>query len=95
MRGVGEREYFADTGWQGSFEICSPVVSVGSGSGFRVLVFYDSAWVRNRGGGSDSLSGAGVGMRMKLSDHLDLRLDQGWRLDDDGARTHLGLRTEF
>jgi len=95
VRGVGEREYFADSGWQGSFEIYSPAVSLGSGSGIRFLMFYDQAWLRNRGEDSDSLSGAGMGLRVKLSEVLDLRLDQGWRLDDEGSETHLGLRTEF
>ena len=96
VRGVGEREYFADTGWQGSFEMFTPAVSLGSDSGIRFLAFYDQAWLRNRGEDrSDSLSGAGVGMRVKISEYLDLRLDQGWRLDADGSRTHLGLRTEF
>lgn len=95
VRGVGEREYFADVGWNGSFEIYSPAVSLGSGSGIRFLMFYDQAWLRNRGEGSDSLSGAGMGVRVKVSDVMDLRLDQGWRLDDNGSETHLGLRMEF
>lgn len=95
VRGVDEREYFADMGWQSSFEIYSPAVSIGSDSGIRLLVFYDQAWLRNTGDRSDSISGAGIGIRAKLTEHLDLRLDQGWRLDDEGSRTHLGLRTEF
>ncbi len=95
VRGVDEREYFADMGWQSSFEIYSPAVSLGSDSGIRLLVFYDQAWLRNRGDSSDSLTGAGIGIRAKLTEHLDLRLDQGWRLDDEGSRTHLGLRTDF
>ncbi len=95
VRGVDEREYFADMGWQSNFEIYSPAVSLGSDSGIRLLVFYDQAWLWNRGDRSDSLSGAGIGVRAKLSEYLDLRLDHGWRLDDGGSRTHLGLRTEF
>jgi hemolysin activation/secretion protein len=95
VRGVEEREYFADMGWQSSFEIYSPAVSFGSDSGIRFLVFYDQAWLRYRGDSSDSLSGTGIGIRAKLTEHLDLRLDQGWRLDDKGCMTHLGLRTDF
>ena len=95
VRGVGEREYSADMGWQNSFEIYGPAVSFGSDAGIRFLVFYDQAWLRNRGGGSDSLSGAGIGIRAKLSERIDLRVDQGWRLDDAGSSTHLGLRAEF
>ncbi|MGJ8633053.1 MAG: ShlB/FhaC/HecB family hemolysin secretion/activation protein [Luteolibacter sp.] len=95
VRGVDEREFFADMGWQSSFEIYSPAISVGSGSGLRFLVFYDQAWLRNRGESSDSLSGAGIGIRARLTEYLDLRVDHGWRLDDEGSRTHVGLKTTF
>jgi hemolysin activation/secretion protein len=95
VRGVEEREFFADIGWQSSFEIYSPAISLGSDSGIRVLVFYDQAWLRNTGDSSNTISGGGMGIRAKLSEHLDLRLDHGWRLDEKGAMTHLGLRTEF
>ncbi|MGJ8642935.1 MAG: ShlB/FhaC/HecB family hemolysin secretion/activation protein [Luteolibacter sp.] len=95
VRGVNERDFAADIGWQSSFEVYSPAITVAGNSGIRFLVFYDQAWVRNRGGSSDSLSGAGLGMRAKISDSTDLRLDQGWRLDDEGAMTHVGIRTSF
>jgi hemolysin activation/secretion protein len=95
VRGVEEREYFADIGWQSSFEIYSPAISLGSDSGIRFLVFYDQAWLRNTGDRSNTISGSGIGIRAKLSEHLDLRLDHGWRLDEEGAMTHLGLRNEF
>ncbi|MFM2197879.1 MAG: hypothetical protein RLZZ505_1311 [Verrucomicrobiota bacterium] len=95
VRGVDEREYFADMGWQSSLEIYSPAFSPGSDSGIRFLLFYDQAWLRNTGDRSGWLSGGGIGLRAKLSEYLDLRLDHGWRLDDRGSRTHLGLRTEF
>lgn len=95
VRGVNERDFAADIGWQSSFEVYSPAITVVANSGIRFLVFYDQAWLRNRGGSSDSLSGAGLGIRAKISDSLDLRLDHGWRLDDDGAATHVGFHTSF
>lgn len=95
VRGADEREFTADIGWQSSFEVYSPAISVIANTGIRFLVFYDQAWLRNRGGASDSLSGAGLGIRAKITDGVDLRLDHGWRLDDDGSRIHLGLRTTF
>lgn len=95
VRGLNEREFSADTGWQSSLEIYTPAISVVANTGIRFLVFYDHGWLRNRGGTSDSLSGAGVGLRAKITDSVDLRLDHGWRLDDEGARTHFGFRTTF
>jgi hemolysin activation/secretion protein len=95
VRGVGEREYSTDTGYHGSFEIYGPAVSLGSDSGLRFLAFYDQAWLRDRGGESVSLSGAGIGVRAKLAPYIDLRIDQGWRLDEAGSTTHVGLRAEF
>ena len=95
VRGVDEREFFADTGWQSSFEVYTPAISVAGHSGIRFLVFYDRAWLRNRGGDSTSLSGAGVGVRAKITDSVDVRLDHGWRLDESGSRVHLGIHTNF
>lgn len=95
VRGVDEREFTADVGWQSSFEVYAPTISVVAGSGLRFLFFYDQAWLRNRGGSANYLSGAGIGLRAKISGSTDLRLDHGWRLDEGGARLHLGIRTEF
>jgi hypothetical protein len=32
---------------------------------------------------------------MSLTDHVDFRLDQGWRLDDNGSQTYFGLIISF
>ena len=95
VRGVSEREYSADCGWQTSFELLSPAISPVEGSGFRVLAFFDYAGLENRRGTSSSVSGAGLGLRMKVTDHVDLRFDHGWRLDEAENRSHFGLSLNF
>ncbi len=95
VRGVAEREYSADCGWQGSMELVSPLIVPVEGWGFRVLAFYDHAGLENRRGTSSSLSGAGLGLRMKVTDRVDLRFDHGWRIDGGGDRSHFGLGLNF
>jgi len=95
VRGVSEREYSADCGWQTSVELLSPAMRPLDGWGFRVLTFFDYAGLEDRKGSASSVSGAGVGLRMKLTDHLDFRLDHGWRLDDSENRSHFGLNLNF
>ncbi|WP_193214528.1 ShlB/FhaC/HecB family hemolysin secretion/activation protein [Luteolibacter marinus] len=95
VRGAGEREYFADNGWQGSLELYSPLIEAGEAASFRVLTFFDYAALDDRGGPSSSLSGAGLGLRMKLAGRADLRFDHGWRLDEEENRSHLGVSFTF
>lgn len=95
VRGAAEREVSADGGWQASLELHSPLISPVSGCDFRVLAFLDHAGLENRGGNSSSLTGTGLGLRMKLADRIDLRLDHGWRLDDDENRSHFGIQVSF
>ena len=95
VRGVAEREYSADCGWQGSIELLTPLISPVDRLSFRFLGFLDYAGLENRRGPSSSVSGTGVGIRMRITDHADLRLDQGWRLDDSENRTHFGLSLDF
>lgn len=95
VRGVSEREYSADCGWLASFEVLTPVIRPVDDWGFRFLTFFDYAGLEDRKGTSSSVSGAGVGLRMKVTDHVDLRLDHGWRLDDDENRSHFGLNLNF
>ncbi|WP_367873881.1 ShlB/FhaC/HecB family hemolysin secretion/activation protein [Luteolibacter sp. Populi] len=96
VRGTAEREFAGDSGWQGSFELLSPLISPVKGCDFRVLGFFDHAGLESRRGGpSSSLSSSGLGLRMRLLDHLDLRLDHGWRLDDSENRTHFGINANF
>ena len=96
VRGTAEREFVGDNGWQSSFEVLSPLISPVKGCDLRLLVFFDHAGLENnRGGGDSSLSSSGLGLRMRVMDHLDLRLDHGWRLDDSENRTHFGLSAGF
>ena len=95
VRGVAEREYSADGGWQGSIELLSPLLSPVKGCDFRVLTFFDTAGLENRGADGSSLSGAGIGLRMKLADRIDIRFDHGWRLDEAENRSHFGLNVSF
>ncbi len=95
VRGVPERVYYADEGWQASLELYAPAIVVRNLYQARFLGFLDQAEVRNRGASSNYISGAGIGVRISLTDHMDFRLDQGWRLDDPGTQTHFGLQVTF
>ena len=95
VRGVPEREYYADNGWQSSVEIYSPAITFRNFCQARLLSFYDQAMLANRGERSSTVSGTGIGLRVKISDFFDLRVDQGWRLDDDGRETHIGLQFAY
>lgn len=95
VRGVAERQYFSDNGWQTSFEAYTPSWSPIDRCQMRFLGFVDHAWLKNRGQSSTSLSSTGFGVRMMLTEHLDLRADHGWRLDENENRSHLGLMVTF
>lgn len=95
VRGVPEREYFADEGWQSSVELLTPAWRPLNGVDVRLLGFIDHASLRNRGGGSETLTGSGLGVRMRVRRWVDLRLDHGWRLDAPGEQTHLGIRFTY
>ncbi|MCW1922819.1 BamA/TamA family outer membrane protein [Luteolibacter arcticus] len=95
IRGVAEREYSADSGWQASLELQSPLVSAGKGCAFRVLGFFDHAALDMRGGPSSSLSSSGVGLRMRLAESIDVRFDHGWRLDFAEQASHVGINLTF
>lgn len=95
VRGTAEREFSADCGWNLSLELLSPLISPVKGCHFRMLGFFDHAALDQRGGPQSSLSGTGLGLRMRLVDHIDLRLDHGWRLDEAENRTHFGVNVSF
>ena len=95
VRGVAEREYFADNGWVGSFEVYSPSLRPVEGARLRMLGFLDHGWLRSRGLDSNSVTGAGLGLRLRVSDWVDLRADHGWRLDAGGSRSHVGVSMTF
>jgi hemolysin activation/secretion protein len=95
VRGVAELEFYADQGWQSSVELYTPAIRFRDFYQMRLLGFFDQAVLRNRGNDADSVSGAGVGLRIQFTEHFDLRFDQGWRLDADGSQTHIGLQFAF
>jgi hemolysin activation/secretion protein len=95
VRGVPERDFYADDGWEASLEIYTPAIVLKNLMQMRFLAFQDQGTLKDRGEDSTWVAGAGVGVRLSLTDHLDLRLDQGWRLDDHGSQTHFGLVVSF
>jgi hemolysin activation/secretion protein len=95
VRGVGERQYSADSGWQASLELQSPLITAGEGCAFRVLGFFDHAALEMRDGPSSSLSSTGIGLRMRLMESIDIRLDQGWRIDFAEHACHAGINLTF
>jgi hemolysin activation/secretion protein len=95
VRGVTEREYYADNGWQSSLELYAPALTIKARYQMRLLGFYDQAMLQNRGEDEVSLSSAGLGARLKMTDKVDLRIDHGWRLDDSGSEVHFGLQITY
>ena len=95
VRGVGEREYSADQGWQTSLELQSPLISAGNACAFRVLGFFDHAALEMRDGPSSSLSSAGLGLRMRVLESVDVRFDHGWRIDFAEQASHVGVNLTF
>lgn len=95
VRGVTEREYYADNGWQTNLELYTPAITIKDVFQIRFLTFYDQAFLKNIGENSSWLSSAGLGLRTNVTDKVDLRLDYGWRLDDAGSQLHVGLQVTF
>jgi hemolysin activation/secretion protein len=95
VRGAAERGFSADSGWQASVELHTPVIAPADGCAFRLLGFLDHAALEPRGGSSSSLSGAGLGLRLKVAERFDLRFDHGWRLDDSEQASHVGVNLTF
>ncbi|MEP4079204.1 ShlB/FhaC/HecB family hemolysin secretion/activation protein [Haloferula sp.] len=95
VRGASEREFFADNGWQASFEAYTPSWMPVDNCQMRFLGFFDCAWIKNRGRSSRSLSSTGLGIRMNVTEHFNLRADHGWRLDDSENQSHVGFTVTF
>ena len=95
VRGVTEREYYADNGWQSSLELYAPAMMTRNQSQVRLLGFFDQAGLKNRGEDGTSLSSVGLGVRIKMTERMDVRVDHGWRLDDQGSQVHIGVQFTF
>ncbi|MBC7980662.1 MAG: ShlB/FhaC/HecB family hemolysin secretion/activation protein [Armatimonadetes bacterium] len=95
VRGVTEREYYADNGWQTSLELYAPAITIRGRYQMRFLSFYDQAMLKNCGEDASWLSSAGLGMRFKMADKVDLRVDHGWRIDDQGSQVHIGIQITY
>jgi len=59
------------------------------------LGFFDQAGLQNRGEDGTSLSSVGLGVRIKMTELMDVRVDHGWRLDDQGSQVHIGVQFTF
>jgi hemolysin activation/secretion protein len=95
VRGISERDYYADHGWQTSLELYAPAITVKNRYQMRFLAFNDQASLQNEGEDPAWFSSVGVGARIKMSEEVDLRLDHGWRLDDQDSRFHVGFQITF
>ena len=54
-----------------------------------------NAALNMRDGPSSSLSSTGIGLRMRLMESIDIRLDQGWRIDFAEHACHAGINLTF
>lgn len=107
VRGYYESQVLGDDGVTGNFEVRSPSIGgIPHVSELRFLAFADAAWLRVRQPlvlqvSSYSLYSAGLGLRMKGSQGLDLGLDWAWPLKDANdveqgdPRAHFSLHYGF
>ncbi len=67
VRGYRENALVSDTGWIASLELRVPVLSDARGRDrLQLAPFVDAGGGRDRGGRSDTLIGAGIGLRLRL-----------------------------
>lgn len=95
VRGLEERELLGDAGWWVSSELWTPEWTIGERAGLRGLVFIDHGTLRRRGGMDESVSGAGIGLRLQVARNVSLRYDHAWRLDDDGQQDYFGVTVAY
>ncbi|MBL7134285.1 MAG: ShlB/FhaC/HecB family hemolysin secretion/activation protein [Phycisphaerae bacterium] len=113
VRGFDEREVNADNGVMVSVELRSPELDLGNIAGrpelknhLQFLGFWDYGHARNisEHGGEDktsTLQSVGLGLRYRLSNHVTLRCDYGFRLTNpdtffnDQGRLHFGLVVRY
>ena len=93
VRGFEERALSDDRGWRGTLELYTPDFggSTGiAGARARGLVFYDVGGLRRiRPAPGDALtqsvSSAGIGLRLTRGSSLSFRMDWGWVIDPGGS----------
>lgn len=95
VRGLEERELLGDSGWWVSTEFWTPPWTFRERATLRGLVFLDHGSLRRRGGIDEAVGGAGVGVRLRVSRHVELSYDHAWRLDDDGQHDYFGVTVAY
>ncbi len=100
VRGYPERILLADSGYALSAELSTPTLSKDLGplgrSTIRGIAFLDHGLGWREGDGSKSLTGAGLGTRIKLGTFGEGRLDLGRGLDGgDGVNLYTGWFFSF
>lgn len=113
VRGFDEREVNADQGVIISIELRSPDLDLGPIPGaplirnhLQFLVFWDYGHARNISDytfedKTSTLQSVGIGLRYRLSNHVSLRCDYGFRITEpdtlfnDQGRLHFGLVVRY
>ena len=91
VRGFEERALTGDRGYRGTLELYSPDF------GARALAFFDWGALRRAQAApgewvAPGVSSAGVGLRVRRNERLDLRLDCAWVLDPGADRERGDIR---
>jgi hemolysin activation/secretion protein len=93
VRGYAEREFLADSGYALSAEIGTPVLQWKSMI-FQAIGFIDHGTGWRDGEDRQTLSGAGLGLRLETGRAFDGRMD--WAVSKEGeSQWHLGLGLNF
>lgn len=109
VRGFQEREIASDRGFYATLELYTPNIGPRVGlhiDNLRLLAFYDvGAATRNHPVPGDivrqSVSSAGVGMRLGIQKNLSVRVDAGSVIDEGGSQhrgdvmVHFGILASF
>jgi hemolysin activation/secretion protein len=100
VRGYDERFALADSGYHLSAEIRTPGIGLpGEALGetrMQLLGFLDHGVGWLDGGGHESLTGVGAGIRLQTGTFGEVRADVGWPLEGgDGPEGHFGVLLSF
>ncbi len=96
VRGYPERMLLADTGYAVSAELRTPAHRPTPAISIQALLFLDHGRGWREGEGSDTLTGLGAGLRLRLGETASARLDIGWPLENGrGPEVHAGATFSF